>query len=324
MKKILLIAFMTVLVLTASLPAEEGKGGYPGSFLQLNLSARVMGMGGAFYGVSDDAVALFYNPAGCAQLQWNAVSASYRHMDFDRRMGFIAASFKARDEAVLALGWIHAGAGNFIGRDNEGFVTGDEFSYSDNALAIAFARAFGKYVMLGATGKYYITKVADISSNTLSFDIAAMGILSKKNRLSEDSRIDMLRVGIVVGNLGGMHRWSTGDYWGQFGLPGVSSEESFPIFVGGGASLLMLDSTTLIAADARYYQDQDLRLYAGGEYVIGKLLSLRAGYADGRLTFGGGIYKKFIYYSLSLDYAFASGLEGEAADHLFTLGFAFR
>lgn len=54
MKKLLLIS-----VLLASSPAFALKGYY-----NLSRSIRALGMGGAFYGLSDDEYALFYNPAG--------------------------------------------------------------------------------------------------------------------------------------------------------------------------------------------------------------------------------------------------------------------
>jgi hypothetical protein len=292
MKKIILIALMIV-IMSACLSAEDGKGGGPGAFLQLNLSARVMAMGGAYLGVSDDASAIFYNPAGLAQIQWNTVTASYRTMDFDRKLGFIGVGLQALEEARIGIGWIHASDGNIDGRDLEGELTGEDLSYSDNAIAITFAKKFGDKFLLGATGAYFITKVANLTSNTINFNLGAMAELDKLNFLGPESFFDVLRVGIVVDNLGGIYRWNTGDYYAPLGGIGVSQEENF-------------------------------RFAAGGEYTLMEALALRAGYGNKRVAFGAGFFKTFVYYRLKFDYAFASGIDGEAANHLFTVGFEFR
>lgn len=323
MKKIILVAAI-VLIMSACLFADEGKGGGPAAFLQLNLSARVMAMGGAYQGVSDDAAAIFYNPAGLAQIKWNSGVASYRAMDFDRKEGFIGIGFQALQDAAIGLGWVHASDGNFDGRDNEGALTGENLSYADNAFAVTFAKKFGEMFLVGGTGKYYVTKVANLTANTISFDLGTMLELDKLNFLGPESIFDVVRVGAAVNNLGGTYRWNTGDYYAQYGGTGVSQEETFLIGVRGGVSALMMDSTTLVSADLSKVQDQDFRFAIGGEYIVMKTLALRAGYGNNRYSFGAGVFKTFIYYKLKFDYAYASGVDGEAANHLFTIGFDFR
>jgi hypothetical protein len=323
MKKIILIVAM-ILIMSACLSADEGKGGGPAAFLQLNLSARVMGMGGAYLGVSDDAAAIFYNPAGLAQIKWNTVTASYRAMDFDRKEGFIGVGLQALEDARIGLGWVHASDGNFDGRDLEGALTGEELSYADNAFAVTFAKKFADMFMVGGTGKYFITKIANLTGNTISFDLGTMLELDKVNFLGPASFFDVVRVGLAVNNLGGVYRWNTGDYYAQFGGTGVSQEENFLIGVRGGASALMLDSTALVSADINKVESQNWRFAVGGEYIVMKALALRAGYGNDRYAFGAGFFKTFVYYRLKFDYAYASGIDGESANHLFTVGFEFR
>ena len=324
MKRIIIICALLTLLSASVLPAEKGDGGGPAVFMQYNVSARVMGMGGAFAGIADDAVGMFYNPAGTAQLEWNAASATYRKMDFDKSFGTLTASFKAREMATISIGLIHASDGEFVGRDNEGDLTGEDLSYSGNVVALCFARGFGKLVSLGATGKYYITKLANITVNTVEFDLGAMLSINRKNYFDQGSFFDEVRLGAVVKNLGGVDRWNTGDYYAQFGGIGVSIDDDHLIAVKSGLSVLFMNRSMLVGVDVEKYEDQDIRFSAGGEYTYDNTFALRAGYADGRLALGGGVKKTFIYYSLSVDYAFASAVDGEAPDHLFTIGFAFR
>ena len=47
------------------------------SFEEVGVGARTVGLGGAFTAVADDALALYYNPAGMAHLNRKEISASY-------------------------------------------------------------------------------------------------------------------------------------------------------------------------------------------------------------------------------------------------------
>ncbi len=47
----------------------QSRADIPAAFLDIGFGARPMGMGGAFTGLSDDANAIFWNPAGLARLQ---------------------------------------------------------------------------------------------------------------------------------------------------------------------------------------------------------------------------------------------------------------
>jgi hypothetical protein len=50
------------------------------AFLDLDLGARPVGMGGAFSAIADDSNAPLYNPAGIVQIQWNELSATYSNL----------------------------------------------------------------------------------------------------------------------------------------------------------------------------------------------------------------------------------------------------
>ncbi len=320
--RIICVTLLSLLLLVGNVAAESESGGYTASYLQLGLSARATAMGQAYYAVSDDAVSVFYNPAGAPHILRKEVGFSYRVMDLDRRLGYISAIMPVRNEATISLGWIFAGVNNLAERNSRGEITGD-LAYSENVLSLSFARRFSKYVSVGGTGRYYFSKLANVTTNTIGIDIGTYIKLEPDAGLGESSFIDLLRFGFVVGNLGAKYIWTTGDYWGQFGEQGDSRTDDFPLLIGGGVSVLTFDSKLLVAVDARKYKWHDLRFNAGVEYAPQDALRLRAGLDDFNPTFGGGVRRKLDSFELSIDYAFSASKAGERSDHIFSLGLLF-
>ncbi len=320
--------------------AEPEDGGYAGAFLQLGLSARAVGMGQAYYAVADDATAIFYNPAGTAHVMKRTVGFSYRAMDLDRRLGYSSINFPVRDEATIAIGWIFAGVSDVLERNTLG-EPGDELDCSDNVLAVCFARRFSDIVAVGATGKYHISKLANVTTTTVGFDVGTSIRLVKGRQLGDASPIDMLRIGFMTGNVGASYIWTTGEYWVKQGELGDSQTDDFPLLIGGGVAATALDGTLLVAADARKYSWSSATLHMGAEYVVRDMLKLRAGLDDQRPTFGFGIEKVLTSGKsegdpssstaatsgsgviLTIDYAFSSPKTVERPDHIFSIGFAF-
>jgi hypothetical protein len=356
MKKLLAISLVILAGLASQTLAESENGGAPAPFLQLGLSARAVGMGQAYYAVADDASAIFYNPGGAAQVVKKTVGFSYRAMDLDRRLGYMSINFPVRREATIAVGWIFAGDGSIYERSMIGEL-GDELAYSENAISICFSRRFSNIVSIGGTGKFYIGKLANVTTTTVGFDLGTYIKLTRGEGLGENAPIDMLRIGAVVGNIGASYIWTTGDYWGQFGQRGDSRTDDFPLLIGGGVSVLALDRKLLAALDVRGMMWKSVRIeddiesrklrwhstsiHAGAEYSLNDLLRLRAGLDDLHPTFGFGIQKALSTkrieedypgaeevdpdggIRLTIDYAFSSARAELRPDHIFSIGFAF-
>jgi hypothetical protein len=356
MKKLLAISLAVLAGLASQTLAESENGGAPAPFLQLGLSARAVGMGQAYYAVADDAAAIFYNPGGAAHVVKKTVGFSYRAMDLDRRLGYTSINFPVRQEATIAVGWIFAGDGSVYERSLIGEL-GDELAYSENAISICFARRFSNILSIGGTGKFYIGKLANVTTTTVGFDLGTYIKLSKGEGLGANVPIDMLRIGAVVGNIAASYIWTTGDYWGQLGERGDSRTDDFPLLIGGGVSVLALDRKLLVASDVRGMMWKSVRIkddvesrkfrwhsttiHAGAEYTLNDLLRLRAGLDDFHPTFGFGIQKalgtKRIEddypgaeevdpdggMRLTIDYAFSAARTEIRADHIFSIGFAF-
>ena len=67
-----------ILILIISLFAQSDDAGTSGfTFLKMNFSARARAMGNAYTGLSNDASAVFYNPAGMIQITSSQASNTY-------------------------------------------------------------------------------------------------------------------------------------------------------------------------------------------------------------------------------------------------------
>jgi hypothetical protein len=71
---------LTLLLLVMSCTALLSAGRYAGDFMMIGAGVRSLGMGGAFAGLADDGSALYWNPAGIAQLRDSEVSAMHAFM----------------------------------------------------------------------------------------------------------------------------------------------------------------------------------------------------------------------------------------------------
>jgi hypothetical protein len=296
-----------------SIPAksETGEGGYAGSFLLLGMEARALGMGGAFVGVADNPSCGLFNPAGAIQIQKNTFSASYRKMSLDRKMGWLSYFQPVREEAVLGLSWINAGVGEVLGRDDRGEPT-ENISNYENFVSFTFARRMTDRFYLGLNMKYSQFNLANISTYGIGFDFGTM-----------IKPIQNLRLGLVVDNIGLKYRWTTGDYWKQFGGTGTESKDQFPLNFKVGGSYLLLKDKLLVTLEMDKNNKQKQRFFGGAEYQIIKELAGRIGYNDGSFSFGFGVNYDFKKFIMGLDYAFVSSQVETDGDHIVSMKIEF-
>jgi len=119
------------------------------SIFELGVSARAMGLGGAFIGLADDEAAAFYNPAGLPQLPELKLSSQ-----FSRPFGSFSYS------AFGAAGWGLGGylllldSGLLEGRDLYGNPTGT-FRYTETGLILGLGHRIKENLSLGLQVKVY-------------------------------------------------------------------------------------------------------------------------------------------------------------------------
>jgi len=119
------------------------------SFEDLSFGARAMGMGGAFMGVSDDASAIFFNPAGLVKLRRPEImvtGASLSHNSNNPgESGESLYGFFGYVHPIQNLG--HLGIG-YAGRSINLFSR-----YRENILGVSYSRLLNFYSSIGLTVK---------------------------------------------------------------------------------------------------------------------------------------------------------------------------
>lgn len=131
-------------LLFAALPATAGlnnTGVSGASFLQLGAGARALGMGEAFGSVAEGAEAIYWNPAGLAQLPRPELAYARTELMHGRShhdFGAFAYPIKAI-KTTLAASFTHVSQDSLRVVNNAGVETGPDFTPYSQAFALAVA-----------------------------------------------------------------------------------------------------------------------------------------------------------------------------------------
>src|SRR6185503_1785693 len=83
--------------------AENQTGGQAGSFLAYGVGGRALAMGGAYYAISDDASAAYWNPAGLAQLQRKEVTTMQATLFASTKLTYFGYAHPLKGGSTFAL-----------------------------------------------------------------------------------------------------------------------------------------------------------------------------------------------------------------------------
>jgi len=184
-----------VFLLLAALPAgasgfgKKEVGTSAGSFLKLGADARAAGMGGAVRAATDDATALYWNPAGLAGLRYRHATMTHGAAYQNTFQDFIAyaqpvespfasgRSGRERDLrpdqfGTLGIAVLYQNSGNISEIDNTGTPTGDRITPQDLAVIIGWGATVARGFDVGLAIKYISSKIQGDAS-TGAADVGA-------------------------------------------------------------------------------------------------------------------------------------------------------
>src|SRR2546421_304100 len=141
-------------------------------FLLLGASARGLALSGAYAALSTDVSALYYNPAGIAQLDRpGALFTSYSYVA-DTRYNWVGAAFPFGGGA-RAFG---LQVGNFGFSDQPVYTveqpdgTGGTYSVSETFIGASLAQSFSDRFSAGITGKFISDKLGQVPGRAFAVD----------------------------------------------------------------------------------------------------------------------------------------------------------
>jgi hypothetical protein len=325
--------------------------------------ARPLGMGGAFTALSDDANALFYNPAGLANIKETRLSPinleiegskeAYNFhkdawdVDTDNSQevagflqehlgdyGHIATSiFPNYTKPNLAFGLISTAKSNLQVRDRQ-YPKLSVDATGDVGLCAGYAQPFlDNTLLVGSNLKYLYRK--SLENEYSAADITTHNFKSRVRDDVEDGSGVLLDLGVIYKIQPALEEVAPEPL--QFGLSinnlvgnKLGDAEDLDTHIDLGVSKRLGNLT--LAADyvdilGWMGDDDDVgkRIHLGLEYSLTKIISLRTGVNQGYLTFGLGVDTKSVQFDL-LTYAEEVGTHsGQQKDrrYLFRLGVGF-
>jgi hypothetical protein len=293
MKKAAVIQLVLLLLSTtlpiSDCPASNGNTGTSSAqFLKLGFGGRALAMGGAFVGLADDVTALFWNPAGLADLDRPELCYMHRSLFQDVSLEYAAYAQSIEWMGVVggSIACLHMD--QLTGRDEFGEFTSD-FTSNDIAVTIGYALRTKSNISFGAGIKYVEERIEVYGAHALAFDI---GWLYR-------TPLGKLRLGGAIQNLGQDIKFVSESYE----LPRL-------LRVGAAYSDSLGVNPINAALDIFIPSDNKKSLRLGGEYVYRNLIAARMGYngsselgSGSRMSFGIGLMATMIY-SYRLDYCY--------------------
>ena len=175
-------AFIFILIDLISVSSIAQIGGMQTyQFLNLTNSARIAGLGGDFLTIKDHDITLtLANPSLITPEMHNNLSLSFVNYFTGPNYGYIMYSRTFKNAGSFVGSFQFINYGKFTGADETGIITG-EFSASEYALNIGWARQLGPLFSIGANGKLIYSSLESYHSFGIAVDVA--GTYISKNEL---------------------------------------------------------------------------------------------------------------------------------------------
>lgn len=255
-----------------------------GQFLKIGVSARSIGMGGAFVAIADDIGALSINPAGLALV--NGYSAMFTHTEWiaNTTYAYGAASFNMGSVGSLGLMVSSFSSGDMKVRTvDQPEGTNEMFNAQDLMVGLTYSRSLTENFSIGFTAKYVNQQIWHMSASSIAFDLgtlfktpiagivlgasirnfgSGMQLEGRDNKFADDPDNNNMGNVAVVNALYEMQTYSLPLYF-QVGVARTFS--------------ISEDNKLTIAVDAITPNDNYEAVNAGFEYGWNESLFLRAG-----------------------------------------------
>jgi len=318
MKRTILISFFLLISIT-SIYSQTVIGKYAGEFLAIGVGARALAMGSAQTAIVNDVTAGYWNPAGLARMDYpqaalmheehfgNLVNYNYGAVaipygtDMSFGLSLIRISVDGIPDTRNALYDANGDGILDIHTDRLDYSKITEFSNTDWAAYITFAKRVSGNFGWGANVKIIRRELAEYSATGIGFDVGAY--YQPVNNFYLGANIQDVTTTLVA--------WSSGR--NELSTPTAKVGAAFAITMLGGTIMPVVDFD--IRFENRKYASTfnvgpvSFDTHAGLEYNFRNIFEVRAGYNDVKqFTVGAGIRLP----KLQIDYSFARMSQSES------------
>jgi Uncharacterised protein family (UPF0164) len=338
-KNILIIAFIFLIIQSTGFSQVTKTGTTAAKFLSVGIGPRANAMGGAFTSIANDASALYWNPAGAADLTQNEAMFTYTSLfkDLEINLNYIAVVIPAEDIGSFGLSVTALDYGEMdVTTEYYPEGTGEKFSAASYAFGISYARNITEWFAAGMTVKYITEGIFNSKANGFAFDVGTvfktpfLGIKFATIITNYGSKMQMTGEDLLIRYDADPNRQGNNEtvdaYYktDEFELPlrlqiGISKD--FEFFDG---------QRLTIAVDATHPNDNAEYVNVGGEFsIFDNLIALRGGYKalfldDNQegLTLGAGLNYVLGVFAFGFDYSYQE-FEFLSYTHSFGVSFKF-
>lgn len=312
---ILLVCFYSLVI--AQEPYRVGT--TTANFLEIGYGTTANSMGDAYTSVANDVSAIYWNPAGLANIESGEVIFTFQPWVANINTTFGAAAFNIGSLGTIGIGIVGVDYGNMdVTTMDMQEGTGETFNASDIAVSIGFARKLATWFSFGANAKFISSSIWHSTATAIAMDL---GVLINTGFFSPTENMeDGLNIGMSVSNYGTRMQFDgidllqsidptpneSGDYKdieGQYRL----NEWELPLIFRLGISLTAINSgmhNLKIAIDALHPNNNSESVNIGAIYSM--LFS-----GVGNIAISGGYKALFMNeseYGLTLGASFHSYL----------------
>ncbi len=294
-------------------------------FMSMSVDARAAGMADAL--TADEmgsSTAMFYNPAGMANLKGSMLSANAGVTQWIADINYNQASiaFSPRGGAMGTFGvsLLAVDYGEFIGTvrssNENGYSDFEELGMSNPSptaflLGVGYAKQLSDRFAVGANVKYAKQDLGETMTELATADDPAVFGDYNLNTIAFDFGV-LYKTGYKSLNFAMSAR--------NFSQELIYEQDNFetPLALQIGVSMDMMDFTNMdrnmhslrVSVDAERPRDYDEQISVGGEYLFMNTLALRAGYVfptdEQGVNLGLGLQRRVGGFGFGADYAYTS------------------
>jgi len=320
MKKVIIVVSFLLCTIT-SIHSQTVIGKYAGEFLAIGVGGRALAMGSAQTAIVNDITSGYWNPAGLARINYPQVALMHEeHFGSLVNYNYGAVAIPYGNDMSFGISIMRSSIDGIpdsrdagldvngvpIQRDQyQNFSSLDyskitEFSNSDLAMYLTFAKRYSDNFYWGANVKLISRSLAEYSAFGIGFDVGAVYV--PMENLFLGANIQDITTTLVA--------WSTGR--NELISPTVKVGAAYALQFLGGRLLPALDLDLRFenrkTASTFNIGPVSFDTHAGFEYNYKNVFAVRAGYNDVKqFTLGAGIFLP----KLQIDYSFARFSQSE-------------